>query len=54
MMRFNLGRRSFLKAAAGTAALAGFSDGLVQTAQAAPKASGAKDDTKIVKTCCRA
>jgi anaerobic selenocysteine-containing dehydrogenase len=51
-----LNRRSFLKTSAvagGVAALSHLSEGLIADAQAAAPAA-AKDETKIVKTCCRA
>ncbi|MDL2060209.1 molybdopterin-dependent oxidoreductase [Mesosutterella sp. AGMB02718] len=55
MRKLALSRRSFIQAAAGTAALSAMPDGLVAEAQAAQKQhAAARDGTKIVKTCCRA
>ncbi len=53
-----LNRRSFLKATAVTGVAAALNEtlpgGLVESTQAAPTTEAKKDETKIVKTCCRA
>ena len=56
MRKFALSRRTFIQAAAGTAAISAVPDGLVARAAepAKPAAAAGKDETKIVKTCCRA
>jgi anaerobic selenocysteine-containing dehydrogenase len=57
MRKFALSRRTFIQAAAGAAAIGAVPDGLVARAAepaGKPAVAPGKDETKIVKTCCRA